>query len=49
MSIRLLTLDGAFVTLDHETMTAFRQSFSGPVLPGDPDYDEVRRAWEQDA
>ncbi|MEZ4676878.1 MAG: FAD-dependent oxidoreductase [Caldilineaceae bacterium] len=48
MSIRLLTLDGAFVTLDHETMTAFRQSFSGPVLlPGDPDYDEVRRVWNK--
>lgn len=48
MSIEILTIDGAFTTLADETVAAFRQSFSGPVLfPGDANYDEVRAIWNK--
>jgi len=48
MSLSLRTIDGAHTTLSDETVTAFRQSFVGPILfPGDPTYDAVRTVWNK--
>ncbi|MFN8492795.1 MAG: FAD-binding oxidoreductase [Caldilineaceae bacterium] len=48
MSLSSLTIDGTHTTLSDETMTAFRQSFAGPLLfPGDPTYDTVRAIWNK--
>jgi len=46
MSLQILNLDAVSVALADETVTAFRQSFYGPILvPGDDAYDDVRVLW----
>ena len=48
MSLAILTIDGASITLTDETVNAFRQSFAGPILfPADPEYDTVRVIWNK--
>ncbi|MEZ4864343.1 MAG: FAD-binding oxidoreductase [Caldilineaceae bacterium] len=48
MSSKVLTIDGAPMTLPDDAITAFRQSFAGPILlPADPGYDDVRVIWNK--
>lgn len=48
MSLSILTIDGTPTTLPDEAVTAFRQSFTGPILfPDDPEYDAVRVIWNK--
>ncbi|MFN8492535.1 MAG: FAD-binding oxidoreductase [Caldilineaceae bacterium] len=48
MSLSILTIDGTHIMLTDESVTAFRQSFAGPLLfRDDPTYNEVRAIWNK--
>ena len=48
MTLQILTIDHASITLSDEILTAFRQNFSGPILfPGDASYDDMRAIWNK--
>lgn len=48
MTIQMLTIDNALISISDENFAAFRQNFAGALLlPSDTGYDEVRTIWNK--